>query len=245
MTKLLYGHYAPGPGGRNGRGELLRGPAKRVRKDTASKLLAVQLELAPSANIDGADTARRLQALIAIGWSGAKLGAHLGILRANMTDLIWGRRAVSVQTAKAVHALYIQLADQAPPEDTKRDRIAASRARNYAKTNGWAPPLRINGRLVVGQAVPTEIDPDLEPESLTDIDEAAIARRLAGDHQVKLTRTERLELVRRLHSQGLSDGQIGQRAGIHKDQVYRDRTGMNLPANPGPNVSRRNLKEAS
>lgn len=243
MTKLLFGHYAPGPGGRNGRGELLRGPAKRVRKDTAEKILAVQLELASKAIIDGADTARRLQALMSIGWSAAKLGHRLGILPSNMTPLLWGQRPVTVETAKAVHALYVELADTAPPESEHRDKIAAARARNYARTNGWVPPLRINGRLVVGQAVPTEVDTDDEPESLTELDEAAINRRMTGEHSVKVTRAERLELVRRLHAQGLSDGQIAVRTGIHKDQVYRDRSGLGLPANPGPNVSRRRTLE--
>lgn len=167
MSKLLYGHYAPTgtgkSGGRYGKGQLDRGPAKRVRKETAEKLLAVRLELSHGNRVDGADTARRLQALVANGWSISKLGRRLGITPANMTPLVRtcsgrSRDTVTVATAKAVHALYAELADVAPPAATHRDKIAASRARRYAQEHGWAPPLRINGRLLLGSALPRETD---------------------------------------------------------------------------------------
>lgn len=67
------------------------------------------------------------------------------------------------------------------------------------------------------------------------LDEVAIARRAAGDTRVRLTRRERLEVVRRLHSQGLQDSSIGELVGMHDRQVRRDRVVLGLPANPDPN----------
>ncbi|MGH4000388.1 MAG: hypothetical protein ACRDTJ_23335, partial [Pseudonocardiaceae bacterium] len=41
MSKIVYGVYAPGTGGRNGKGDLIRPPARRVLRETAEKLYAL------------------------------------------------------------------------------------------------------------------------------------------------------------------------------------------------------------
>lgn len=231
-TKLIYGLYAKVEGphrGCKGRGELVRGPAKRVRKETAEKLLAVTFEHSRGTRVDSADTARRIQALMAIGWSAAKVGDRLGIQPSNMTPLLNGTREVSAATAQAVYKLYLELADQAPPEDTHRDKIAASRARRHAAAMGWAPPLRIGGQVFAGKALP-EVQlgqhADVVEIEIPPYDEAVVERVLAGDLSVlttsKTLRPERLEIVRRLQAQGLSNNEITRRTGIARVWEYAE-----------------------
>jgi hypothetical protein len=131
MSKLIYG----GPG--------TRPPSRRVRPATAAKILAVKpsLELlGATVSVDATGTARRLQALVALGWSQAKLAAALGVGPPNLFKTM-NSPAVYAETARKVRALYDELWDQPPPESTHRDKIAASRARNVARTKGWLPPM--------------------------------------------------------------------------------------------------------
>jgi hypothetical protein len=118
-------------------------PPTRIRPQTATALLAVREALDSRTDMDRVDcsgTRRRIQALVAAGWSITKLGAEIGITTANMHGSM--RRAqVSAATARKVRDLYERLWDMAPPEATHLDKIAASRSRNRAKANGWHPPM--------------------------------------------------------------------------------------------------------
>lgn len=130
MSKLLYG----GPSDRP--------PSKRIRPATAARILAVQpspSSLASRALIPAIGTQRRLQALVAIGWSQARLAARLGMLRPNFGHLML-RPHVAAATARAVLELYRELWNMPPAEDGHRAKISASRARNHARAHGWPPP---------------------------------------------------------------------------------------------------------
>lgn len=132
MSKLMYGDY--------GRGTP---PSKRVRPETAAAILAVEANLdtlGAAVLVDAAGTRRRLHALAAMGWSLAKLAGRLGVHRGNLGKTL-ACEQVTAGTARAVRALYDGLWNQAPPEDTHADKVAASRIRNLARTRGWAPPL--------------------------------------------------------------------------------------------------------
>ncbi|WP_134740022.1 hypothetical protein [Nocardioides sp. 503] len=216
IWKLLYG--CPRVDGTR------RPPQKRLRPATADRILAVELDLADGAKVATTDTARRLQALVALGWSMSKLGTRLGWTPGNFNPVVNGtQREVTVRTAKAVHSLYLALVDQAPPEDEWRDRIAASRARNLASARGWAKPLRINGRIHIGSALPLP-DDALEVVDTSadadDYDEAAVLRRLSGDRTAPLTKDDRVEIVRRARADGWSLLDIQDRAGITKPERY-------------------------
>lgn len=120
-----------------------KSPTKRVRKRTAEKLLAVRATLdvlGASVKVDGTGTRRRLQALVALGWSQSKLCQHLGVTPNNFAVLI-RRDRVQASTARAVRALYDQLWDVAPPEPDAFHRGAATRARNQAARHGWSRPM--------------------------------------------------------------------------------------------------------
>lgn len=118
------------------------GPAKRVKRDTAEKLLAVQPVLENARDhtpVQSRGAARRIQALVARGWSQAKLAERAGITDQRMRPILDGTPAAA-RTVRAINALYEELWDQAPPEATHRERVAASRARNRAAQLGWVPP---------------------------------------------------------------------------------------------------------
>ncbi|WP_152185110.1 helix-turn-helix domain containing protein [Segeticoccus rhizosphaerae] len=118
-------------------------PSKRIRPATEAKILAVELDLAHGAFIDGTGTRRRLQALTAIGWSQSELGRRLGIERGNMYALIHGTRRthVTVATARKVAMLYDQLWNKPPQPREKFAKIARANALRAARRNGWVGPL--------------------------------------------------------------------------------------------------------
>lgn len=118
------------------------GPSKRVKAATAEKLLAVKpsLELVGAgAPVSARGAARRVQALVARGWSQAKLADRIGVTDQRIGPLLRGGAATAA-TVRSINAVYEELWDQAPPLATHRDRLAASRARNHAARQGWAPP---------------------------------------------------------------------------------------------------------
>jgi len=131
VSKLLYG----GPGDRP--------PSRRIRPETAEAILSVKPsvgQLAPGALTDITGTRRRLQALVATGWSQARLASELGLTRANFGTMMRCDQ-VTAGTARAARELYDRLWKQPPPEHDQRTKIAAARARNYAVARGWVPPL--------------------------------------------------------------------------------------------------------
>lgn len=126
-----------------GRHERGHGPYPRVHRTTAEKILAVHVSLENMADgrcIDATGTLRRLQALVAIGWSQSRLGREIGVEPGNFNRVIRSPQC-TVGTAKAVRALYDRAWNQPQTGTDWHSKAAASRARNYAKAHGWAPPL--------------------------------------------------------------------------------------------------------
>lgn len=117
----------------------------RIARATEAALLAVTYDPANGGPvIDGDSTARRLRALVALGWWPSLIARTTGYEQAYIDRLIRGRK-VRPGTARRIHALYRQLVDQPAPTGTYADR-----ARKQARERGWMPPLRVGGRVVVG-----------------------------------------------------------------------------------------------
>lgn len=148
VSQLIYGRK--GTVGDPRKGEVL----KRVSRRTADAILAVQpsLELLADATLVPARPyARRLQALVAIGWSQSKLARALGmtpsnfrILREYERDQARRRRRgtfIQAGTARAIVALYERLAFRVPAQPTKAERIAYLRSVSYARQRGWPVPM--------------------------------------------------------------------------------------------------------
>jgi hypothetical protein len=123
------------------RGSNGKPPARHVRPEVARKILAVQPGPLPGSGLVGSTgTLRRLQALVAIGWSQRQLAAALPMKQQNFVILMRGTQ-VRAATAVIVRELYDRLWDKTPPEDGPRAPVTARHARAYAAARDWAPPL--------------------------------------------------------------------------------------------------------
>lgn len=126
--------------------------AKRIKRQTSDAILAVQPSLdllGERVPVPSAPYVRRLMALVALGWSQSQLAQQLGIERSNFRYIPEYERAGSHRhratmgagTARAIVALYAEISNRMPPETNQRERIAASRARGYAREKGWPLPM--------------------------------------------------------------------------------------------------------
>jgi transcriptional regulator with XRE-family HTH domain len=130
VSKLLYGDPQRG-----------MAPSKRMLPKNAQAILAVEpvLEhLGARVPIDGTGTRRRLQALVAKGWSQSELARRLGTGRANFGGTIT-RGLVYAGTHRAALALYDELW-RLDPEHHGVPARWAEQARAIAADHQWAPP---------------------------------------------------------------------------------------------------------
>lgn len=116
---------------------------RRVHKNTAAKILAIKPTLenmAPNRYIDSTGAIRRLQALVAIGWSQQRLAQQLGMNRSNFGAMMNADQC-TVRRVISIHKLYERLWNQPQTGTDWHSKTAATRARNHAKARGWASPL--------------------------------------------------------------------------------------------------------
>lgn len=126
-----------------GRHERGHAPYPRVKKTTADRILDLKPALehmAPNSYIDSTGAIRRLQALVAIGWSQARLGRQLGVEPGNFGTLMAASQCTA-RRALAVRDLYEQCWNKPQTGTDWHSKAAATRARNLAKTRGWLPPM--------------------------------------------------------------------------------------------------------
>lgn len=197
-------------------------PIARVKKSTAEAILAVTLQRANerSSCVNARGTVRRLQALIARGWSQQRLSRELGLSSDNMGG--WFQQdAVTRAKASMVATIYERFWDALPPTDTPAQRAAAARSMNRARREGWVPPMAWD-----------DIDTDPEPPATTDsteIDHVAVTLAVRGE-QVLLTPSERRACVRELHALRWSDVRVAEWLRCSERTVLRIREELNLPA---------------
>lgn len=118
-------------------------PRERVERHVAEGVLAIKPSLdhlGKSVVVDSAGTIRRIQALVAIGWSQSRIGERIGMDPQNFNRTIRAPR-VQAETARKVREVYEDLWDQTQTGHDQRSRISANRSRNYAAKQGWLPPL--------------------------------------------------------------------------------------------------------
>lgn len=144
-------------------------------------------------------TRRRLQALMAIGWTGELLAPRLGWTTGEaVTNLMKQRRQFCyTPTALRVERLYDQLWNVPGP---------SSQGRTRAARKGWLPPLWWDDDRID--------DPSYDPRTDIIPDEMAPSRE---------ARRERLAEVARLTALNLSASEIARRLNLHTRQVTRDR----------------------
>ncbi|HEY5482811.1 MAG TPA: hypothetical protein VIK31_03230 [Propionibacteriaceae bacterium] len=152
VSNLLYGRYPSDPSHVD-----YRPPAIRINTDAAARLLAVRLMHAPHTPIDSTGTRRRLQALVTLGWSVSELGRRLDKTPSNMHTMLQAAMILEA-TRRRVVALYDELWDTPRIGATHHERVAVSRAKNYAAAHRWAPPLAWDDDTID--------DPDATPEGM-------------------------------------------------------------------------------
>ncbi|MFI6587479.1 hypothetical protein [Embleya sp. NPDC050493] len=116
---------------------VLRPDTARLYRVTAERLLAVTAPTDPltaaraETDVDATGTRRRIQALIALGWTRRALAEHLGRTPAQV-GILTRARLVHARTATDVRTLYDRLSMTSGPHDQARAEAAA---------RGWTPPL--------------------------------------------------------------------------------------------------------
>jgi hypothetical protein len=132
-------------------------PIRRIKRDTAEKLLALRPDpalLAGGAVVDATGTHRRVQALITLGWSQSEIGRRIGIAPSNMAAVMH-RSHITAATARAVRETYEQLWNRRPPETCqvldRRQLLFAVRVAARKRVDGG-----LRGRVVDGVVVPGE-----------------------------------------------------------------------------------------
>lgn len=202
LSKLMYGDRSRG-----------MKPSARIRPTTEAKILGVAVtvdRLGRRVAVDGVGTRRRLRALMAIGWHMSELARRLGRSPTNFTEVVNGRRPVCAGTAVAVRALYDELSMTPPVQDTPWGRARAARARNWARCNGWLPPLAWDDESIDDPDATGA--PDVESGAPV-VDAVAVARAAAGD-RVRLTVGERDAAFAFLVAKGYSVTEAGRRLGL-------------------------------
>ncbi len=172
------------------------------------------------------DVARRLRALVSIGYSEEALASRLGVELERIT-LITRSSEVTHEppTSEEVRRLFSTLWTQpvtGPDGDASRE---------LAQQMGWVGPLAWD-----------DIDDPSEQPNITGsrlargdksrrtyVDEIAVEKAVRGE-RVKLTRVERLVAITRLHSRKWSDSQIARRLAITEAAVARYRSKHGLSA---------------
>ena len=198
-----------------------RRPIQRVRPDTAQRVLAVAVtdaNRAPRSHVDATGTRRRLQALVAIGWTQQALAAELCRTMTSLTRSMTSE-TITARTARQVGDLYECLWDKQPQHAIDEELAAINAARALAASHGWPPPMAWDD-------IDTDPSPLPDPPDVTDeLDEIAIERAVAGDglRLEHLTLAEQNEVVRRLTERGKSIRDIADQLATTKRTISRRR----------------------
>ena len=146
----------------------------------AAHCAAVRKDRQPR-TVDATGTHRRLDGLMAIGWSLPRLEREGGFADWSLRDLKKKRR-VYRKTAEAVTALYDRLSLTPPTCTTKEERLSVARAVSTARRNGYAPPMAWDDDTIDDPA-----GKPADPQFLDYQDRCRLARRLLDDGMAPAT----------------------------------------------------------
>ena len=122
---------------------IISGKTKRTSHDTARRILAAHVGGDAGKHwVDALRARRKVQALMAIGWTLARISAESGYSYTNIKLLAFGNvDVIRSVTDQQIDTAYRRLCMRLPSPVTRNDRSAVTRAINTAKRLGWAPPL--------------------------------------------------------------------------------------------------------
>ena len=110
--------------------------SRRINVDLAARIVALAPVAGEAGRVDATGTHRRIRALMALGWDGARIAERMGVTCGAVHRWL-ERSRVTTGTRSRVAAVYDQLWGQSPPMDWR-----ATRCRNAAVRRGWALPLQ-------------------------------------------------------------------------------------------------------
>lgn len=176
-----------------------RDTKQQVSSATARKIMALETgqdSLAAAAPVDATGSHRRIQALVALGYSYTRLGAELGMSGGNVATLLQ-RPSVLARTARKVSDLYESHWDRpiAGPEGI--------RSRNLAQSKGWLPPMAWDDETID--------DPEFDP---------TVAEILPVS-KVEAKRRAFLEEVEHLAAFNMPAGDVSRHLGITADAMEK------------------------
>lgn len=174
-------------------------------------------------HVDPTGTRRRIQALIAIGWTFDDLAAQMGFSDRNLSRTI-GASFVTVRVERTVRDVYDRLWHVVPA-----DSIGSRRARRRAHVEGWLPPLAWDDDIIDDPKAKPDMKAiaSLRAPAITRFEEDAIDAALAGD-KPRLSPVERAEAVRILHERRWSAHRIANHIGCAQRTVDRIRNRLEL-----------------
>jgi hypothetical protein len=188
ITQLLHGRPDRGTG-----------PSKKMLASTAALIQAIPIPLerhelaADSMPILAIGSTRRMQALVAIGYTQTYLAERVGMSRSSSTDVFHGRRlCVTARRARLIVSLYDELSTMPPVDDSRWVRCSRERAIQL----GWADPFAWEDDDIDNpDAAPAPLPPNRAPT--------------------------RVELYVELTELGFTSWEIAERMGIDEDSLRR------------------------
>lgn len=205
---------------------------QRVAAVTAQRLLAVRPELdllAEHALIDATGYRRRLQALMAHGWTlPAIADASAGEATAHQLRPWLRATQITAGSARVIVRIFDRLQLATPPRRTAQQRAMSQRAQRLAGRNRWAPALAWDD-IDTDPAVPAVPATVADGAGVEPVDDIAVELALAG-RGVRLTPGERRACVPVLHAKRWSDEAIAEQLHCASKTVERIRNELGLPA---------------
>lgn len=152
-------------------------------------------------------THRKIHALEAIGYTRRALAAELGVTGSAITNMM-SEKFVLARTEVAVEKVYRKL-EMKIPEHSPAGRLARKRA----KANGWPPPMAYDD-IQLGIVAPDSVKVGKIPHNRFDLDEIDYVMQ-SEDWTWRLSRPEKIEVVRRWMSTGRPQAEICRLTGWH------------------------------
>ena len=203
--------------------KILDGDQPRVQRATAARVA----RLSPgdvyanqsTGHVPRVGAARRVQALLAMGWPHHALGAA-GIV--NSAQIIGASGdLITVQRWRQVRDVYDRLSMTPGP---------SPETRGWAAKLGYAPPLAWDEEGIDDPTAMPGHDATTPGREDCVIDEVAVARAAASvGASGSLTATERTAVLRVMASRGASDAQIAEHLGVVDRTILRWRTQQQIP----------------
>ena len=193
--------------------------------------------------VDATGSHRRIRALGAIGWSHRMLGDRYGKSPSWFSSLRTKDR-VTPQTRALVSRIYDDLAMVVPVPSNRYEKARITKTRNYARNNGYGPPLAWDDDVIDDPAgEPSDAGrPVVEAIAWKDrLDDDTVGLAIDGK-KPKLSPLERRAAIRVLNERRWSERRIGAWLGCDPKTVGRIRAELNLPMYDQADIRAENWK---